>query len=55
MRRMRGVSPRQKSSAILGSFAPLYAAGKKKERSQFFGGEMPREKMEEKEEEEEEL
>ena len=33
MRRMRGVSPRQKSSAISGSFAPpLYAAKKKKEK-----------------------
>lgn len=30
MRRMRGVPPRQKSSAISGSFAPLYAAKKKK-------------------------
>lgn len=32
MRRMRGVSPRQKSSAISGSFAPLYAAKKKKKK-----------------------
>lgn len=55
MRRMRGVSPRQKSSAISGSFAPLYAAKKKKKRkSQFFGEKMLREKMEEEEEEEEE-
>lgn len=52
MRRMRGVSPRQKSSAISGSFAPpLYAAKKKKRKreSQFSGEEMPREKMEEEE------
>lgn len=32
MRRMRGVPPRQKSSAISGSFAPLYAAKKKKKK-----------------------
>lgn len=32
MRRMRGVLPRQKSSAISGSFAPLYAAKKKKKK-----------------------